>query len=103
MGFLIIGILKFSLQWMVIVVVALVLSSANIIGYYKCSKDAKKKVDALMNSGSVSMAVGLGKSMLSSVISSAFGGNGTANNNNSNTATDNNSGGQYRNVSQGQP
>lgn len=42
--FLLIAILKFNIQWLVIVLVALVLSGANIVGYYKCSKDQQKKV-----------------------------------------------------------
>ena len=40
----VIGLLKFNLQWLVIVCVALALSAANIVGYTKCSKDAKQKV-----------------------------------------------------------
>lgn len=31
-------------QWMVIVIIALVLSGANIYGYTKCNADAKNKV-----------------------------------------------------------
>ena len=92
--FLIVGILKFSIQWMVIVIVALVTSGANIVGYYKCSADSKKKVEELMQSGSVSVAVGVGKSIFSSVVSglgSAFGGNNSGNGNNNGT-------GDYRNI-----
>lgn len=37
-------ILKFSMSYLVIVVVALVLSAANLVGYYKCSKDATEQM-----------------------------------------------------------
>ena len=40
----IIGILKFNIQWLIIDAVAIVLSTANIVGYTKCSKDSKGKV-----------------------------------------------------------
>lgn len=39
-------VLKFNLSYLLLVVVALVLSSANIIGYYKCSKDATEQMRA---------------------------------------------------------
>merc|ERR1712146_764934 len=100
--FFIVGILKFSLQWMIIVMVALVLSGANIVGYYKCSADSKKKMEELMKSGSVSVAVGVGKSMFSSFmggLTSAFGGNNNGNNDSGNR----NNGGGYRNIAHEQP
>lgn len=37
-------ILKFSMSYLVIVAIALVLSAANLIGYYKCSKDATEQM-----------------------------------------------------------
>jgi Eukaryotic protein of unknown function (DUF846) len=43
-GLFIIGILKFNIQWLIIVAVAITLSTANIVGYHKCSKDSKSKV-----------------------------------------------------------
>lgn len=39
-------VLKFNLSYLLLVVVALVLSSANIVGYYKCSKDATEHMRA---------------------------------------------------------
>eukprot|EP00168_Porphyra_purpurea_P021261 TRINITY_DN937_c0_g1_i1.p2 TRINITY_DN937_c0_g1~~TRINITY_DN937_c0_g1_i1.p2 ORF type:complete len:254 (-),score=106.13 TRINITY_DN937_c0_g1_i1:355-1038(-) len=39
-------VLKFNLSYLLLVIVALVLSSANIIGYYKCSKDATEQMRA---------------------------------------------------------
>lgn len=37
-------ILKFNMSYLIIVVIALVLASANIVGYYKCSKDATEQI-----------------------------------------------------------
>jgi hypothetical protein len=37
----IIALARFSLEYLLIVVVALVLNMANVVGYTKCSKDAK--------------------------------------------------------------
>jgi hypothetical protein len=36
--------LKFNVSYLVIVAIALVLSAANLIGYYKCSKDATEQM-----------------------------------------------------------
>jgi len=38
--------LKF--QWLLVVAVALVLSGANLIGYWKCQKDAKSKIQSFI-------------------------------------------------------
>jgi Eukaryotic protein of unknown function (DUF846) len=38
-----IGILKFNIGWLIIVVMALALSFANVYGYYKCNNDQKAK------------------------------------------------------------
>jgi Eukaryotic protein of unknown function (DUF846) len=40
----IVCILKFNLSYLVMVVIAITLSSANIVGYYKCSKDATEQM-----------------------------------------------------------
>jgi len=42
--FFITGLLTFKFGWLLIVCVALALSFANIVGYLKCAKDAKKKI-----------------------------------------------------------
>mmetsp|Transcript_31770 Transcript_31770/g.51810 ORF Transcript_31770/g.51810 Transcript_31770/m.51810 type:complete len:242 (+) Transcript_31770:178-903(+) len=47
----VVGLLKFNLQWLIVVVVALALSGANIIGYTKCRKDAKQKLQGFVESG----------------------------------------------------
>lgn len=40
----IVCVLKFNLSYLIMVVIALVLSGANIVGYYKCSKDATEQI-----------------------------------------------------------
>ncbi len=50
-GMLVIGILKFNLQWVVIVAVGVALGIANIIGYTKCSNDAKQRVRSIVQDG----------------------------------------------------
>jgi hypothetical protein len=72
--FLVIAVLKFSIQWLVIVMVALVLNSANIVGYYKCSKDQKKRLQSVLQDTAFKTALGVGSSAVHSFISSAFGG-----------------------------
>jgi len=34
----------FRIRWLLIVVVAVLLSGANVVGYWKCQKDAKQKI-----------------------------------------------------------
>ncbi|VEU43494.1 unnamed protein product [Pseudo-nitzschia multistriata] len=48
---MVIGILKFNLGWLIIVVTALSLSAANVYGYYKCSTDQKAKFQQMMAQG----------------------------------------------------
>ena len=50
-GLLVIGILKFNLGWLIIVVMALGLSGANVYGYYKCSSDQKAQFEQMVQSG----------------------------------------------------
>lgn len=40
----IVCILKFNVSYLLMVVIALTLSSANIVGYYKCNKDATEQI-----------------------------------------------------------
>ena len=47
--FLVIGFLKFNLQWLMIVLVALGMNAANVIGYTKCSRG---KIHACPSPGS---------------------------------------------------
>jgi hypothetical protein len=50
-GLLFIAILKFNLGWLIIVIMAMVLSGANVYGYYKCSSDQKVKFQQMIQSG----------------------------------------------------
>lgn len=50
-GLMIIGVLKFNLGWLIVVMTALALSSANVYGYYKCSSDQKAKFQQMMTQG----------------------------------------------------
>lgn len=50
-GLMVIGILKFNLGWLIVVMMAVALSSANVYGYYKCSSDQKEKFQQMMTQG----------------------------------------------------
>jgi len=39
---------SFNFQWLLIVIVALTLSGANVVGFWKCQKDAKQKIAAFL-------------------------------------------------------
>lgn len=43
-GLGVICVLKFNVSYLIIVLIALLLSAANIVGYYKCSKDATEQI-----------------------------------------------------------
>jgi len=40
----------FSFQWLLVILVALILNGANLIGYWKCQKDAKSKIQSFIAS-----------------------------------------------------
>mmetsp|Transcript_17074 Transcript_17074/g.25251 ORF Transcript_17074/g.25251 Transcript_17074/m.25251 type:complete len:242 (+) Transcript_17074:68-793(+) len=67
----VVGVLKFSIQWLVIVGVAIVLGTANVVGYSKCSKDAKNKIKKLMQDGAMAA---MGNANLRSMVFSMFTG-----------------------------
>ena len=67
---LIVAVLKFNVEWALIVVVAVALSGANIIGYTRCKKDAKQKMQSMISQG----ALGALSSSAGSSIMSAIGG-----------------------------
>lgn len=48
---MVIGILKFNLGWLIVVMTAICLSLANVYGYYKCSSDQKEKFQQMMTQG----------------------------------------------------
>jgi Eukaryotic protein of unknown function (DUF846) len=49
--FLLIGALRFKIEYLPIVVAAIIMSGANILGYIKCSNDAKAKMRKLVEQG----------------------------------------------------
>lgn len=50
-GLLLSGIFLFQFKWLLIVVIALALSLANVYGYYKCSTDQKARFQRMMQDG----------------------------------------------------
>ena len=56
-GLFVIDILKFNLQWLVVVIAALSMHLANIIGYTKCSNDAKQRMKNMMDQGAAGFGV----------------------------------------------
>eukprot|EP00871_Galdieria_phlegrea_P001076 jgi/Galph1/196/GphlegSOOS_G4952.1 len=49
----IVCILKFHITWLVAVIIALILSGANLIGFIKCDRESKQRVNNFMNSQSM--------------------------------------------------
>ena len=72
--------IQFKVQWLIIVIVALSLSTANIVGYTECSKDAKRKVQSMMEQGgAVSNVVGaIGASRFLNGVATLLGAQATA-------------------------
>jgi hypothetical protein len=54
---LLVDVLKLNLQWLVVVAAALSMHLANIVGYTKCSNDAKSKMQSLLDQGSAGLNV----------------------------------------------
>jgi hypothetical protein len=57
------ALIRLKFQWLLICGVALSLSSANIVGYYKCSNEQKAKVANLMQSGAVMGMTSIGMNL----------------------------------------
>jgi len=53
----IVDLLKLNFQWLIIVVVALTLNGANIVGYIKCSNDARQKLRFMVEDAGVKGAM----------------------------------------------
>lgn len=51
------GILTLNLKWLVIIAVALSMHMANIVGYTKCSNDAKDKMKNIIDQGTAGLGV----------------------------------------------
>ncbi|RLN45033.1 hypothetical protein BBJ28_00014645 [Nothophytophthora sp. Chile5] len=76
---LIVAVLKFNVQWALIVLVAVALSGANIIGYTRCKKDAKQKMQSLMSQGALgAFSSSAGSSLMSTIGGLALSGGGGA-------------------------
>lgn len=76
-GLLVLGVLKFQLSWLMIVVIALSLSVANVYGYYKCSKDQKAKFQRMIQRGAEQGAMAMVRSsMLGMLTGNNRGGGG---------------------------
>eukprot|EP00429_Kryptoperidinium_foliaceum_P003512 CAMPEP_0176009146 /NCGR_PEP_ID=MMETSP0120_2-20121206/4104_1 /TAXON_ID=160619 /ORGANISM="Kryptoperidinium foliaceum, Strain CCMP 1326" /LENGTH=211 /DNA_ID=CAMNT_0017341941 /DNA_START=233 /DNA_END=868 /DNA_ORIENTATION=- len=58
------GILRFHLRWLIIVVMALSLSMANVYGYYKCSSDQKARFQNMMQRGAEAGAMSVIRSSM---------------------------------------
>jgi hypothetical protein len=81
-GMFVLGMLKFQVNWLLIVCIALCLSFSNVYGYYKCSKDQNVKFQQMMQTGAQQGAMAVMRSSMLSVLTgtpnaSASGG-GTA-------------------------
>ncbi|KAJ3105736.1 Golgi apparatus membrane protein TVP23 A [Phlyctochytrium bullatum] len=71
------ALLQFSFSWLLVVIVAIVLNMANVIGYTKCEKDARQKVTSYISQNSY--VQGFVGSFISDRINGMFGGGSTAN------------------------
>jgi hypothetical protein len=72
---LILGILKLSVSWLLIVIMALTLSCANVYGYYKCSTDQKARFQQMMQQGAQQGAMAMMRSNMLSVLTGVNRGN----------------------------
>lgn len=66
--FALLSLLSFSFKWLLVDVVALSFNIANLIGYYKCEKDAKQKLGGFLNNKN-----GLLQNMIGNVITNKVG------------------------------
>jgi hypothetical protein len=78
-GLFLLGLLKFSFHWLLIVVMALALNLANVYGYYKCSREQAAQFQQMMQQGAQQGAMALVRSNVLSVLT---GTSTTTNNNN---------------------
>lgn len=86
---LVVDVLKLEIQWLIVVIIALSMHIANIVGYTKCSQDAKKRIADLTNQGQA----GLGMLQMFSqtsgfktLVSSVFGGDSSSGGGSSSTS-----------------
>ena len=77
--FALVGLLKFSFEWLIVVAVALMLNAAQVYGYTKCSKEASAKLGNM--AGAASSAANfiyspLGQAMAAQTMKAASAGTG---------------------------
>jgi hypothetical protein len=65
------GLLKFNFSWLMVVMMALALNSANVYGYYKCSTDQKAKFQQMMQTGASEGAAYMIRSNMLSFVTGA--------------------------------
>lgn len=78
---LILGIVRLRLNWLLIVLMALTLSGANVYGYYKCSTEQKQQTEQMMQRYASQGAVAIMKSNFLSLLT---GSSAVASTNNTN-------------------
>jgi len=69
--FALMSLLSLSFKWLLVDIVALSLNVANLIGYYKCEKDAKQKLGGFL--GNKNMLQGIIGNVISNKVGSVFG------------------------------
>lgn len=67
-GLFVLGLLKFNVNWLLIVVMALSLNLANVYGYYKCSKEQAAQFQQMMQAGAQQGAMAVVRSNMLSVL-----------------------------------
>ncbi|KAJ1735425.1 hypothetical protein LPJ61_000548 [Coemansia biformis] len=55
-------------QWLLIVIIAVVLGAANLVGYQRCDKDQKKRWNQLASGGSASLMSGMVSGLMSNAL-----------------------------------
>jgi len=53
------ALLGLHFQWLLIVIVAMVLSCANVVGFWKCQKDSKQKIQSFLQAKVIQSATGI--------------------------------------------
>ena len=67
-GLFVLGLLKFNVNWLLIVIMALSLNLANVYGYYKCSKEQAAQFQQMMQTGAQQGAMAMVRSNMLSVL-----------------------------------
>jgi hypothetical protein len=76
----VLGLLKFNVNWLLIVIMALSLNLANVYGYYKCSKEQAAQFQQMMQTGAQQGAMAMVRSNMLSVLTGTNMAAGARNN-----------------------